>query len=73
MTKLKCWKNFENKNTIQVFWNSKRLEQVMAFKDNNNWEFNVGKREGREMVKKFKTKSESLKFANKYMKKHDRC
>ena len=69
MKKLKCWK----KGKVEYggitgsisFQNIKTRDFVGIYKKyNRNWET---------LGKKFKSKSQALKFANKYMKKNDKC
>jgi len=74
MTKLKCWKKI-----------SEKYDRIVFKKDGEKYRVYVGKKEGylqdyedwyivhKSFAKDFKSKSQALKFANKYMKNHDKC
>ena len=73
---MKCWtKKIDSK--LERVWDSNNGERVLIRGHRKGWESYVYG-EGQMNIKSkinrdFKTKSQALKFANKYMKKNDRC
>ena len=73
MTKLKCWKNIrstnvfkrwtKNNNVIEVYPHLIRKRGWIVYRVINSKPFSA----------EFKTNPQALKFANKYMKEHDKC
>ena len=80
--KLKCWKKTLNETNLVHFYNKKnrkrlRLESVFINNAPNEWQirsggFSFGKT-GKVIKHSIKTKSQALKFAKSYMKKHNKC
>ena len=72
MTKLKCWKKVTgiHRNSI-VLDKINTGEKIHLFTPQGEKKYYV--RIKIATPKQFKTKKEALKFANKYMKSHDKC
>lgn len=82
MVKLKCWRKLVNikKDKILVFKkideNGHHLDvylQDYAGKNKKDWVVDLDTPSIGRTLKIAKTKIQALKFANKYMKKHDKC
>ena len=77
--KLKCWKKTKDDKLRKVFIN-KKTKRVVSVEDEGiqhlkkRHVFLSGKENHYvDKVKYFNKKPQALKFANKYMKKHDKC
>jgi len=70
MEKLKCWKRVEKLKDRNTFYNKNKSLNIFVFKEKNKWYSDL---DNGKPFNVFKTKNQALKFANKYMKKHDKC
>jgi len=74
MKKLKCWKKVDAYSGEQ--WNKGKGEKLQVDYGNRGYyvqKINPSGYGGKKIKDGFKKKSQALKFANKYMKKHNIC
>jgi len=74
MTEFKCWKKTGERNGMKSYENKENGKITGVTRIINNpkgkpYSFN---NDGN-VSKNFKSKSEAIKFANKFMKEHDKC
>ena len=74
MGKLKCWKKDVNLDWAKVFLQKKKDGDVVTVtRYNDGWHSAIFPNKGGMIKKEKLTESQALKFANKYMKEHDKC
>ena len=71
MTKLKCWKKYRTDKKLISYFKGKNT--ISIYPKMNTPNHYVRRYDGNITVNFFKTKPQALKFANKYMKKNDKC
>ena len=69
--KLKCWRNLGTRPRGETAWVRPDSVRVEVLKEEGKW---VVSKDLRDISsKRFNKKSNAVKFANSYMKKHDKC